>query len=122
MINSPALYRLRAAACACVLLVAGTARAEVSGASAATACTPSFSSSGPDAEAYGAARNYPLGTIADRRRQDHMVATFSNFDKLLPAHAVAPPAAPSPLGRNCDHAAWHYDFDGERRTIDQYLA
>ncbi|MFX9604662.1 hypothetical protein ABTP42_19935, partial [Acinetobacter baumannii] len=79
-----------------------------------------FSRSGPDAEAYGAAENYPLGTIADRRRQDRMVATFSNFDKLLPAHAVLPPATPSPLARDCDRASWSYDFDGERRTIDQY--
>ncbi len=122
MTCSSALNRLRAAACVCVLLVAGAAKAEVSGAPAAKACGPSFSRSGPDAEAYGAGRNYPLGTIADRRRQDYMVATFSNFDKLLPAHAVAPPAAPSPLARDCDRAAWHYDFDGERRTLDQYLA
>lgn len=117
MTFSSALYPLRAAACVCALLVAGGAAG-----SAKAACEPSFSRSGPDAEAYGAAENYPLGTVADRRRQDRMVATFSNFDKLLPAHAVFPPAAPSPLERNCGGASWHYDFDGERRTIDQYLA
>lgn len=117
MTFSSALYPLRAAACVCALLVAGGAAG-----SAKAACEPSFSRSGPDAEAYGAAENYPLGTVADRRRQDRMVATFSNFDKLLPAHAVFPPAAPSPLERNCGRASWHYDFDGERRTIDQYLA
>ena len=114
MTFSSALYSLRAAACVCALLAAGG--------SAGAACEPSFSRSGPDAEAYGAAENYPLGTIADRTRQDRMVATFSNFDKLLPAHAVFPPAESSPLARNCDRAVWSYDFDGERRTIDQYLA
>jgi CubicO group peptidase (beta-lactamase class C family) len=120
MTFSSALIRLRAVVCLCALLGGGIARAE--DAPSVKACAPSFSSSGPDAEAYGAARNYPLGTIADRTRQDYMVATFSNFDRLLPAHAVLPPAASSPLARDCGRAAWHYEFDGERRTIDQYLA
>lgn len=87
-----------------------------------SACGPSFSASGPDAEAYGAAQNYPLGTIMDRTRQDRMVATFSNFDKLLPAHAVLPPDKASPLTRHCDRPVWRYDFNGERFTVDQYLA
>lgn len=121
MILSSALNRLRAVVCLCALLV-GSSTARTEDAPAAKTCAPSFSNSGPDAEAYGAGRNYPLGTIADRTRQDYMVATFSNFDKLLPAHAVLPPAAPSPLERDCGRPAWHYDFDGERRTIDQYLA
>ena len=116
MTFSSALYSLRAAACICALLAGGAARA------AKAACEPSFSRSGPDAEAYGAAENYPLGTIADRTKPNYMVATFSNFDKLLPAHAVFPPTEPSPLARNCDRTTWSYDFDGERRTIDQYLA
>lgn len=115
------LHRLRVAVGVCSLLAAGGAAAEVSGESAKT-CAPAFSGSGPDAAAYGAGRNYPLGTIADRTKQDYMVATFSNFDKLLPAHAVAPPVAPSPLARACDGAVWRYQFEGESRTVDQYLA
>lgn len=117
-----ALCRLRMAAAICVLITGAAAKAEVSGAASVSPCGPSFSQSGPDAEAYGAGRNYPLGTIADRAKQEYMVATFSNFDKLLPAHAVLPPAEPSPLARACDSGGWRYDFDGERRTIDQYLA
>ncbi|EKS35490.1 serine hydrolase domain-containing protein [Afipia clevelandensis] len=117
-----ALCRLRMAAAICVLITGTAAKAEVSGAASVSPCGPSFSQSGPDAEAYGAGRNYPLGTIADRAKQEYMVATFSNFDKLLPAHAVLPPAEPSPLARACDSGGWRYDFDGERRTIDQYLA
>ncbi|MES2751797.1 MAG: serine hydrolase [Pseudomonadota bacterium] len=109
----------------CVLVAGGGARAEVadaaSGAKTET-CAPTFSASGPDAEAYGAGQNYPLGSIVDRRRQDRMVATFTNFDKLLPAHTVTPPAAASPLARNCEWTGWHYDFDGQRFTLDQYLA
>jgi CubicO group peptidase (beta-lactamase class C family) len=117
-----ALCRLRMAAAICVLITGTAAKAEVSGAGSAGPCGPSFSQSGPDAEAYGAGRNYPLGTIVDRTRQDYMVATFSNFDKLLPAHAVLPPVEPSPLARTCESGGWRYDFDGERRSIDQYLA
>lgn len=109
-----------------ICVIAGAAGVEAAGpdASAAkeTGCGPSFSASGPDAEAYGAGQNYPLGTIADRTRQDRMVATFSNFDKLLPAHAVLPPAIPSPLARNCDQKVRRYGFDGERHTIDDYLS
>lgn len=116
------LRRLSAAAAVCGLITGTGAKAEVSRAAPSEACGPSFSRGGPDADAYGAARNYPLGTIADRRKQDYMVATFSNFDKLLPAHVVAPPDTPSPLPRACDSANWHYEFEGERRTIDQYLA
>ena len=111
---------LRVAILPCMLLLV------VSGAAASDAkdagCGPSFSMSGPDAEAYGAGQNYPLGTIADRTRQDRMVATFSNFDKLLPAHVVLQPDTPSPLARNCDRMVWHYDFNGERSTVDRYLA
>lgn len=51
-----------------------------------------------------------------------MVATFSNFDKLLPAHAVLPPGAPSQLTRNCDRMVWHYEFGGARSSVDQYMA
>lgn len=116
---------LRAAALfMCVAAGAGGAGAAGTDASPVkeTGCGPAFSKTGPDAEAYGAGQNYPLGTIADRTRQDRMVATFSNFDKLLPAHVVLPPAAPSPLARNCDQTVWRYGFDGERHTIDDYLS
>lgn len=88
----------------------------------AGACAPSFSNTGPHAEAYGAGQNYPLGTIVDRTRQAYMVATFTNFDKLLPAHAVLPPDAPSPLARNCDRFDLSYTFEDERFSVDQYLA
>lgn len=107
-------------------VVAGAAGVEAAGIDASpvqeASCGPSFSKTGPDAEAYGAGQNYPLGTIADRTRQDRMVATFSNFDKLLPAHVVMPPAMPSPLARNCDQTVWRYGFEGERHTIDDYLS
>lgn len=126
MTLTPALSRLRAAMLMSVLLLCGAAVAGAGEASEpageAADCGPSFSASGPDAEAYGAGQNYPLGTIVDRTRQDRMVATFSNFDKLLPAHAVMPPDAPSPLVRNCDRMVWHYEFGGARSSVDQYLA
>ena len=88
----------------------------------APSCGPAFSQTGPDAEAYGAVQNYPLGTIMDRTRQAYMVATFSNYDKLLPAHDVMPPAAPSPLARNCDPFSFSYMFEDSRRTIEDYLS
>lgn len=114
------------AAALLMCMAAGVAAAEAAGPEAPPAkdvsCGPSFSKTGPDAEAYGAGQDYPLGTIMDRTRQDRMVATFSNFDKLLPAHVVLPPAAPSPLARNCDRTEWRYGFDGESHTIGDYLS
>lgn len=117
----PLLSRLAAVVVAAGLAATSAAAADDPPATTAT-CGPTFSATGPDAEAYGVAQNYPLGSIMDRTRQDRMVAIFSNFDKVVPAHEVAAPPVPSALARSCEPMAWHYEFDGERRTVADYLA
>lgn len=118
---------LRAAVCLALsccspLLFQDRAKAETAAQAGVPSCDPAFSQTGPDAEAYGAAQNYPLGTIMDRTRQAYMVATFSNYDKLLPAHDVLAPATPSPLARSCDQFSLSYTFEDRRRTVDDYLS
>lgn len=89
---------------------------------AAESCGPSFSSSGPEASLYGAEQNYPLGTLSNCNQQDHIIASFSNFDKLLPSHVVPMSSTPSPLARTCDLTTVHYKFEGESHTLADYLA
>ena len=55
----------------------------------AAAPGPAFSDSGPDAADYGAAAGYqPPGTVASAARPEHLVATYSRFDALVPARPV----------------------------------
>src|SRR6478736_3853439 len=75
-------------------------------------CGPAFSRTGPDAEAYGIARGYPLGTAAARNRPIFMVASYSRFDQLFPVHAVPAGDAPSPLKRDCAPMSISYRHDG----------
>ena len=43
----------------------------------------SFSTTGPDATAYGADEGYPLGTRATTDEVRHLVASYSRFDDLF---------------------------------------
>jgi hypothetical protein len=46
---------------------------------------PVLSNTGHDADAYGADKGYPLGTLATGAEMRHLVATYSHFDELTPA-------------------------------------
>jgi len=80
-----------------------------------------FNPGGPDAEAYGAAENYPFGTIQQRAVQRYMVGAFTNFDKLVASSTVAGPPAASQLSRSCDAFPFRYRDEGEERTLADYL-
>src|SRR5262249_39775744 len=82
---------------------------------------PLFSNSGHDAAAYGADEGYPLGTLATGAEMRHLVATYSHFDELTPARPVAR-AATSWSFQRATEPEIYYSFDGERRTIADYLA
>ncbi len=116
------LRRVGVALCGVYLAVSACPVWAASPPGAAQSCAPSFSRLGPDAAAYGAEQDYPLGTIADRARQDRMVAQYSNYHRLLPAHTVAAPSSPSLLVRDCGRSDWRYDFDGKTLTLDDYLS
>jgi len=85
-------------------------------------CGPSFSTSGPDAETYGADAGYPLGGILMARTPRFMVASFSHFSELLHNEPVATSATPSQLARECSGLDLHYQLDGQSYSLDDYLA
>jgi CubicO group peptidase (beta-lactamase class C family) len=88
----------------------------------AEACGPSFSASGPDAEAYGADQGYPLGGIRRARTPHFMVASFSHFSELLHSDTVASGAVAAPLTRDCGGLDLHYTLDGQTYSLDDYLS
>src|ERR1700761_8926844 len=74
-----------------VTFISAAARAETS------PCGPSFSETGPDAEAYGAAQDYPVGTRFNFRRQSRLVGSYSHYDQIFPTKTIAAPSASSEL-------------------------
>jgi hypothetical protein len=85
-------------------------------------CMPEFRAGGPDADAYGARRNYPVGTIVQRAEQRFIVGSSVSFDKLRPGPTVTAPPNPSPLSRRCEPFVLRYTHDGREHSLDDYLA
>ena len=83
---------------------------------------PVFSDAGPDAAAFGAAENYPLGTRATLNQQQYMVGDYSHYDALLTARVVPRAPAPSPLERAAQALSLRYRHQGEWHTLTDYLA
>ena len=88
----------------------------------AAECGPDFRAGGPDADAYGAKRNYPVGTIVQRAQQGFIVGSSVSFDKLVPGPAVAASPTPSPLSRRCEPFVLRYTANGRETSLDDYLA
>ncbi len=55
---------------------------------------PVFSAGGPDAEAYGSAEHFPVGSARTAFEKKFIVGSFSHFDAIFPGHEVAPAAQP----------------------------
>lgn len=86
-----------------------------------TAPAPVFSATGPDAESFGAAAGYPLGNSAKASNQpEHLVATYSRFDQLVPTHQVARAALPWTFKR-LPEPVIGYKFNNEPFTLADYL-
>jgi CubicO group peptidase (beta-lactamase class C family) len=81
---------------------------------------PTFRADGPNAELYGQARGYPA-CRAFHFETACRVGAFSDFAALFPSRAIATSAAPSPLTRAAREPQVTYEFEGERRTLDDYL-
>ena len=88
---------------------------------AAAVDNPSFSPTGPDAEAYGAAEGYPVGKRGSHKQQT-LVGTFSHFDQLYDSHPVARAPVASPLKRAEHGVSLTYRYEGRDRTIENYTA
>ena len=81
-----------------------------------------FSETGPDAAAYGAEENYPLGTRATLNVQRYIVGAYSHYDELLPARVVAGAAHPGTFERASEELTLRYRHQGESYALTDYLA
>ncbi len=89
--------------------------------SAAAEALPVFSNGGPDAGAYGAQDNYPVGRPATMRQQRFLVGSLSHFDSIRASHAIARAAAPFAFKRAAEEIALSYSHRGETHTLLDYL-
>ena len=80
---------------------------------------PRFSADGPDADEYGARLGYPVKAI---NRPRYFVGIFSHHDQLLEGRLIRRADTPSRLARASVEPALTYMYDGQKRTIDDYLA
>jgi len=81
--------------------------------------SPRFSGGGPDAEKYGATEGYPVKAIS---RLPFFVGSFSHLDQLLEGRTIRRAASPSRLLRAPTEPALRYEYQGETRSLDDYLA
>lgn len=81
--------------------------------------SPRFSPGGPDADQYGATDGYPVKAIS---RLPFFVGAFSHYDDLLEGRAIRRPDAPSRFRRASTEPAVRYEYRGEARSLDDYLA
>ena len=79
---------------------------------------PRFADGGPDATEYGAAEGYRISVIW---RPRFFVGGFSHYDQLLDSRPIRRAATPSRLARRPEPAL-SYEYQGQRRTLDEYLA
>jgi CubicO group peptidase (beta-lactamase class C family) len=80
------------------------------------------SPTGPEAEQYGAAGGYPIGDRSTYSRVAFLVGSLSRMDEIFEARLIQRAKAPSPLGRSSSEPQVRYDYQGESRGLDQYLA
>ncbi|WP_448190813.1 serine hydrolase domain-containing protein [Azospirillum sp. sgz301742] len=106
-----------------VFLLAASVAASLSLAAfgAAAVDIPSFSPTGPDAEAYGATDGYPVGRRGSRE-QRVLVGTFSHYDQLYDSHPVARAPVAAPLKRVEHGVTLTYRYEHRDRSIEDYLA
>jgi CubicO group peptidase (beta-lactamase class C family) len=83
---------------------------------------PRFAASGPDAEDYGASQGYPMGDRATFYTIPFLVGSHSHLDQVLEGRTVRRAATSSALRRVASEPAVTYEFEGQRRTIDDYLS
>lgn len=81
-----------------------------------------FSAQGPDAEAYGAAEHFPVGTPGNEFDKKYMVGTFSHFDTLFPVHTIAPASQAWEFHLSPNPPELAYFHAGSRYLLKDYLA
>jgi len=86
-----------------------------------TVVGPVFSNTGPDAEIYGAAGGFRVGTRASTSQEIYLVGTYSHFDELFASRLV--PRATTPwIFKRAPEPTISYSFNSDRLSIENYLS
>ena len=77
---------------------------------------------GPDEEALGESKGYPIGSRATGEREEHLVSTYSGGREILYPHRIVQKGpAPTPLAKAEGPTRFWYTLDGWRYNSDEYL-
>ncbi len=87
----------------------------------ALAGEPAFSPTGPEAAAFGADRNFPVGDRRTWLTQEFLVGSFSRYDTIFPSRRAAPAPQPWEFKRAVAEPEIHYEFGGRRLSLAEYL-
>ena len=83
---------------------------------------PRFAAGGPDTEDFGASAGYPIGDRSSFFRFPFLVGSHSHLDQIFESRLIRRATTPSRLERVNSEPALRYEFGGETRTLDDYLA
>ena len=83
---------------------------------------PRFAAGGPDTEDFGASAGYPIGDRSSFFRIPFLVGSHSHLDQIFEGRLIRRATTPSRLERVNSEPALRYEFGGETRTLDDYLA
>jgi len=86
------------------------------------ASAPRFAAGGPDAEEYGASNGYPFGARGTFLTAAFLVGSHSQMDQIFAGRFIRRAAIPSRLARAPAEPLIHYEYEGQRFTVDDYLA
>jgi CubicO group peptidase (beta-lactamase class C family) len=87
---------------------------------------PVFSSSGPDADRFGAAEGYPIGDPSRKRPPGnpndakYRVGAYSHYDEIFPTRRIEHSSSPSTFRRS--FVEIKYSYLGQRASIPEYLS
>lgn len=116
-----------AATVACALAGPISATAEPASAGETQDCAgPIFSTTGPNAELYGAKDGYPLPDITEARRQGtpwgpkYRVGAFTHIDHIYPTRLIK--RAVTPWKFKCSKAEVYYNFQGSKFSPLDYMS
>jgi hypothetical protein len=116
---------LRPLALPLILIMAGWAQSahpeDATSSASDVAPGPVFSTTGPDAEAYGAAAGFPVGTRQTGGQLQTLVGSYSHFDEVVPSRPVRRAATPW-LFKRAPEPMIDYNFDSKRLSIADYLS
>lgn len=103
-------------------VLALTVAAWLGSAATGAAAAPKFIASGPDAAAFGATENYPVGDRTTWNTKPFLVGSYSRYDQIFPSHRVTRAATPWNFQRAGEEPAIRYEFGGRTLSLDEYLA